>query len=156
MLKSFSVALMCLLGLQLSAQKLPAFSFTGLDGQTFTHAQLQPGLPTIAIFFDPYCDHCATQAGWIVEAADLFQDVQMIWVTTESAEAATEFYNTHFKDSGLDKVYVLLDPEFMFDSYFGYSEVPSIYLYDAAGKRIKALHEETEAAKLKAYFDKKR
>ncbi len=157
--KIFGIALLLTLtfiGSRLAAQKFPAFSFTDLQGNAFTQDQLETDKAIIAIFFDPYCDHCTQQADWIVESADLFKDVQMIWVTTELLEPTLEFYEAHFKDSGLKDIHFLLDKDFMFDSYFGYSEVPSIYIYDKNWKRIKALSKETPADKLLEIINKKR
>lgn len=137
------------------AQSFPAFQFTDLSGEPFTQDQLEADMTTIAIFFDPYCEHCTQQAKWITESADLFDDVQMIWVTTEMEEPTKAFYEEHFADRGLPHVHVLMDKDFMFDAYFGYSEVPSIYIYDKQGKRIKSLSKETPAADLRRIIDKK-
>lgn len=137
------------------AQKLPPFSFTGLDDKAFTYTQLKSDTYTIAIFYDPYCDHCAQQATWMAEKPELFKDVQMLWVTTEGKEPVTEFYNTHFKDSELEHIHMLMDKQFMFDAYFGYSEAPSIYIFDKNGKRIKSLNEETPAEEIREIINKK-
>lgn len=128
------------------AQKeLPDFVFTDLEGNAFTRSHLQGDLPTIAIFFDPYCDHCDQQAEWITEAASRFEEVQMIWVTTEEQAPSVDFRKRHFDNTSLKHVYILRDTEFMFDGYFGYSEVPSIYLFNKAGKRVKSFTKETPA-----------
>lgn len=129
-------------------QKLPAFFFTDLEGNTFGINHIKQDVPTIAFFFDPYCDHCAKQAEWIAEEADKFAGVQMLWVTTEQQEPVQGFYDKHFKGKGLPMLHMLRDKDFMFDTYFGYSEAPSIYIYNSSGKRVKALSEETPAAKL--------
>lgn len=134
------------------SQKLPNFAFTDLKDQPFTQQQLKADLPTIVIYFDPYCDHCTQQATWIMEAADKFKQINLLWVTTETQEATEEFVATYFADVSMPNNHVALDTEFMFDGYFGYSEVPSIYLYSAAGKRLKALDEETSAATLLQYL----
>ena len=134
------------------AQQLPAFSFKDLKEQKFTREQVKTGIPTIVIFFDPYCDHCAQQADWIAGSADAFKQINLVWVTTEMKDATEEFVATHFSGAKLPYQHFLLDTEFMFDGYFGYSEVPSIYLYNAAGKRVKSLDKETPADALLKYL----
>ena len=146
-----------LLGLGLSglAQKnLPAFMFEDLKGESFTSLSLKSDMPTIVIYYDPWCDHCATQASWIAEEADQFKEVQILFVTNTDTdgEGSREFYKKHFGESGLEHVHFLLDPNFYFDGYFGYSETPSIYVYDKDRKRVKSLTKETSAEDLLAYL----
>ena len=149
MLKYLTALSICLLVLSasLQAQKnLPAFSFNDLDGRAFTKADLREDLPTIVFFFDPYCDHCQQQAKWIKEAGDQFKDIQMVWVTTESeTKASQEFSLEYFGGGKWEHVYFLIDSNFLFDGFFGYSEVPSIYIYNASGQRLKSFSKETPA-----------
>ncbi len=134
------------------AQKPLQFSFKDLQGKTFTHQQLVPGQPTMVMFFDPYCDHCEQQAKYLRDAKDKFLKVNLVWVTTEDAAAAKSFRDKNLPLSIFPKVHVLTDPEFVFDGYFGYSEVPSIYLFNKEGKRVKDFHHETPAAELLKYL----
>jgi peroxiredoxin len=137
----------------LFAQKtIPTFSFQTLEGQRFSKENLEKGLPLIVFFFDPYCDHCQLQADWIVEAADDFREVQMMWVTTEMAEPTQAFKEERFGTTDLPFLHVLLDTEFMFDGYFGYSEVPSMYVYDRNGKLTKSFSKETPAGILLGFL----
>lgn len=125
------------------AQKsLPDFQFQDLEGNSFSKQDLESDLATIAIFFDPYCDHCAQQAKWMVEAKDTLKDVQMIWVTTEELEGVKNFYEEYFGEENMPNLHILRDTEYMFDAYFGYSEVPSIYVYNKSGQRVKAFNKE--------------
>lgn len=129
--------------------QMPPFSFFTLSGEVFSHEQIKKGVPTIVLYFDPYCDHCAQQATWISEAKEAFKDIQMVWVTTELEVAASQnFAKKYFKDPAWQEVHFLIDKDFMFDGYFGYSEVPSIYLYNAAGQRVKGFTKETPASVL--------
>ena len=135
-------------GLSLHAQqKLPKFSFTDLEGNTFTYAQLRTDIPTLVFFFDPYCDHCQQQAAWIREAKAQLGNVQQVWVTTEEPVATQNFWDTHL-GTDWDNVHVLIDKQFLFDGYFGYSEIPSIYVYNKQGMQVKSFNKETPAAVL--------
>lgn len=131
-------------GMQAFAQKqLPPFSFQDLDGNRFTREQLTENRATLVLFFDPYCDHCAKQAEWIAADADAFKEIQLLWVTTEEAAPTKEFEQKYFAKVALPYLHVLRDPDFLFDGFFGYSEVPSIYLYNAKGQRVKSFNKET-------------
>ena len=133
-------------GVLLQAQNnFPAFQFADLEGKAFSNAQLSQDMATIAFFFDPYCDHCAQQAAWISEAPEKFKDIQMIWVSTESPESIKEFATKYFDLEAWKHVHFLVDTNFAFDAYFGYSEVPSIYLFNKKGQRVKAFNRETPA-----------
>ena len=125
-------------------QSLPQFSFSDLDGKTFTSAQLRSDIPTIVFFFDPYCEHCQQQATWMKEAKNQLTNVQQVWVTTEEPISARDFGKKYLGE-GWDNVHILIDKQFLFDGYFGYSEIPSIYLYNNQGQRVKAFNKETPA-----------
>lgn len=123
-------------------QMLPKFSFTDLSGKPFHYTQLQAEMPTLVFFFDPYCDHCQQQATWIKEAKSQMGNIQQVWVTTEEPIAAEDFMNTYL-GSDWNNVHVLIDKKFLFDGYFGYSEIPSIYVYNKDGQRVKTFNKET-------------
>ena len=137
-----------------SAQSLPDFAFYDLQGNLFTKANIKKKAPVVVIFFDPYCDHCQTQAGWINAAGEKFKakNAQVVWVSTESEENIAKFRNTTFTKSALKDVYFLRDKKYWFDGYFGYSEAPSIYVYNAEGKLVKSLKKETPAETLLSLF----
>ncbi len=130
--------------------QLPAFAFTDLEGNVFTQQNLQPNLPTMVMYFDPYCDHCEHQASWIKEAESKFKNVQLVFVTTEpEADATAAFKERIFKETQLKHLHFLIDSDFMFDGYFeGYYEAPSILLFDKNGKKVKTFSKETSAADL--------
>ena len=125
-------------------QSLPQFSFLDLDGKTFTYAQLRSDIPTIVFFFDPYCEHCQQQATWMKDAKSKLTHVQQVWVTTEEPISARDF-GEKYLGADWDNVHILIDKQFLFDGYFGYSEIPSIYLYNNQGQRVKAFNKETPA-----------
>lgn len=153
------IALCCvglaLLGLSQAQVSLPAFSFYDLEGEPFTYEQLDPERPVFVMMFDPYCDHCRTQAANIANEPEKFlqKDVQFVWVTLEpEAEAIVGFREEFFGDSGLD-VHFLQDQDIRFEAFFGYTDDPvNIYLFKPNGKRPKYFGEEQEAATLLNYL----
>jgi thiol-disulfide isomerase/thioredoxin len=132
----------------IAQQKFPEFSFMDLNDKSFTSKNLKTKLPVIAIFFDPYCSHCEQQAQWIREAESEFQDVQLLFVSTEEKEAIAVFKEKYFNGTTLKHVYFLKDTEYQFDGYFGYSEVPSMYIYNQKWLKVAEFHKETEAEKM--------
>ena len=139
-----------LLGFALTAtaqKALPEFGFQDLEGNVFAYTQLEQDQPTVVVYFDPWCDHCAHQADMLADADDQLKNFNIVFVTNTDpdGQASKEFKAKHFGDSELQHVHVLLDPNFYFDGYFGYSEVPSVYVYNAEKKRVGAFTKETTA-----------
>ena len=132
-----------------SAQKkLPQFTFEDLQGKTFGSSNITEGIPTIVIFFDPYCDHCAQEAKWIRQMENSFKNINLVWVSTEAAAAIAKFKEDHFDGSILTKIYFLRDSKFRFDGYFGYSVAPTVHVYNKAGNYVKSFDKETLPADL--------
>ncbi len=122
------------------AQTFPKFLLYTLDGKPYTDKDLPPAARgRIILFFDPYCDHCQKQAALLRQEAAKLQGIQLLWVSTETEEALKTFQKEHL--AGLPGMIVLRDKDFRFDSFFGYSVAPTIYVYDKAGK-LKAIHRE--------------
>ncbi|MCS6896035.1 MAG: redoxin domain-containing protein [Bacteroidia bacterium] len=122
------------------AQQFPRFLLYTLDGKPFTDKDLPPAQRgRIVFFFDPYCDHCQKQATFLRENPNALKDFQLIWVSTETAESIRKFQENYLK--GLTNVFLLRDKDYKFDSFFGYSIAPTIYVYDRTGK-LRAVHKE--------------
>lgn len=122
------------------AQQFPKFLLYSLDGKPFTDKDLPSAeRGRIVIFFDPYCDHCQKQATLLSEQASALKGIQLLWVSTETVESLRKFQDTYLK--GLANTFVLRDKDFKFDSFFGYSVAPTLYVYDKAGK-LRAIHKE--------------
>jgi len=156
MKKAFLSLVLALLALAAFAQgnnvyKTP-FRFKTLDGKLFTNANLKPNKSTVVVFFDPYCEHCATQAGWLGAGAAKLKNVQFLFVTTEpTVQASIDFKAKYFTGKNMD-VTILLDTDFKFDAYFGYSEAISMYVYKKTGERSQSFKKETPVDKMIPFF----
>lgn len=151
-----SVVVLLALGIGAQAQvSLPAFSFYDLEGDPFTYEQLDAERPVFVMMFDPYCDHCRTQAEHIANAPEKFlqKKVQFVWVTLEpEAEAIKNFREEYFSDSGLD-VHFLQDKDIRFEEFFGYTDdAINIYLFKPNGKAPKYFGKEQNASTLLNYL----
>jgi peroxiredoxin len=148
--KSLFAALFILLALSLGSsifaqttpKSLPSFTFETLTGQALTPANLNAkGKPIIVVYFDPDCDHCQKQARYFAAAKERFQGVKFLYVTIADKSGISTFHKTYFGASGLDVTFGL-DTQYRFDEYFGYSQVPSVYAYNAAGQLVGSWKED--------------
>lgn len=143
----FLFALLLIPGSGLMAQDLPKFSFYDAGGKVFTQANIKPGTPVIVVYFDPDCDHCNKQAQLIKAEITKFAGVQMVWVAfPASMEAITAFGKKYFPTQFGNSFYFLRDNDYTFDRSFGYSEAPSIYVYNKARKLVKSYSKKEVAA----------
>ncbi len=152
-LRLLFVSVCCLAALPLVAQRqptpsqLPAFRFTDAQtGQPLTEASLRRGLNTVVLFFDPDCDHCQQQAEWIADAAGQFKNTQFLWISTAPAARVVAFAQQYFTGTALPMRWAL-DTEYKVDDYFGYSTVPSLYIFGTSG-RLKQTYRNEVAAEL--------
>ena len=137
-----------------SEAQMPAFSFFDLEGNAFSQAKLDDERPAMIMLFDPYCDHCDQQAGWISEAAEKLENVQFVFVTIEpEKEPVQQFRDKHFQETSIRDVHFLQDLNFQFEAYFGYSDdAVNIYLYQPGRKKLKYFGKETEVDELLKYL----
>ncbi len=123
---------------------LPDFAFELPDQSWVTPAVLPENQPVIVFYFDPFCEHCNEEAEMIKENAAMFEGITMIWVSwAENVMDNVDFYKKYFMEVP-GKVYVAQDSKYSIDDYFGYSEVPSIYVYNAGRTRTATFRAETD------------
>ena len=130
--------------------QLPDFHFYDQGNKKFTKAQLKPNTPTIVFYFDPDCDHCQKQAGFIQKEITKFAAIQVVFVAfPASIEAITAFGRKYFPNQIGKNFHFLRDNDYLFDKFFGYSEAPSIYVFNKTGKCVKTVKKtETSVADL--------
>lgn len=129
--------------------RMPSFRFYDAEtGSTFTEKNLKPDVATVVLFFDPTCDHCQLQAQWIGGAR--FTQTQFLWITTDTRERTLDFRRAYLPKTAAP-MYWVLDKDYRVDDYFGYSTVPSVYLYDASGKLLQTFRNEVAASELQRY-----
>jgi thiol-disulfide isomerase/thioredoxin len=108
---------------------LPNFVFQLPAGTAFPSMLVPRGKPVVVMFFNPDCEHCQHEASEIAANAADFAGVNFYLVTTEAAAAAEAFRAKYFNGTSLS-VTVLLDKHYKFDSWFGNSPFPSLYVYN--------------------------
>jgi len=117
------------------SQSLPNFSFINSKNEEITPSKLSQNKPIVISYFDPYCEKCQIQASKIKENAAKFSGITIVYVSTGSndLEDLETFRKKYF--SSIQNLFVCKDETFSFDLWFGYSEVPSIYIYNKERKK---------------------
>lgn len=146
-MKGIVVFILMLAGVSGFSQSLPDFTFSVPGKSELRKSDLSKDRPVIVFYFDPFCEPCLKQAEVIKKNSAKFANVTMLWVTTESdAALLDEFKTTWFK--GLSNVIVCVDNQFKFDQWFGYSEYPAVYAYDATWMRKGSFSDDIDAESL--------
>lgn len=120
---------------------VPIFSFPNIEGKTVTHYDLALGKSVIVFYYDPDCDHCQQEAVWIKERIADFENMTLVFVAFAEIDAI-KTYKNNFLGGGSTNMIFLRDPEYKFDKIFGYSEVPTIHIFDSKWIKKKVFRNE--------------
>lgn len=133
--------------LMMAQLAVPEFTFTDLEGQAYTSGNLDESQSALIIYYDPWCEHCNQQAEWIATKESEFRNIQILFITFEpEQEPIRTFQEKHFSNGNWSNVVFLQDLDFMFESYFGYTDDPLyIYCYKPNGRNGKYFGEEQPA-----------
>lgn len=122
------IAILVFCSLNTQAQSLPDFEFTNAKNEKITPASLPQNQPVVIVYFDPYCETCELQATKINEKAASLTNVTFVFVSWSENEENDAFSKKYL--SGLKHLFVCKDDTYRLDTWFGYSEVPTIYVYN--------------------------
>lgn len=122
------ICVYCHITVSAQNKSLPEFSFLNSKNQRITPASLPVGQPIVVFYFDPFCDHCKEQAKIVTPDAAKFGKTTFVWVSLGEMEDNETFKKENLKS--FPRAFVCNDTEFKFDSWFGYSEVPSVFIYN--------------------------
>jgi len=132
-------------------EKLPAFSFTGLDGSSFSHEQLSDGKPVLLIYFHPDCEHCQYEAGVIRDSLSQLAGAEVLFISSAPASELQEFGGA-YDLSGHPGVHILHDAAGAFHTMFGSSTVPSVFIYNRNRALVKHFKGETKIEAILKYL----
>jgi peroxiredoxin len=141
-LKNKLLLLICILalseaGAQKPAQTIPAFSFSRLDGKTFTNKDLDAGRLSFICFFDVSCDHCQHAIQKISTQYAGFAKTSMYLVTIDNPDGIRNFMGHYGPNlSGKKNVTILRDTRNEFIHLFHPVKYPSMFLYSRDKKLI--------------------
>ena len=125
---------------------LPKFSFKGYEGVEITNELFMNDRPLIVIYFEPSCSHCKQQAEWLSNSMDNFEGVDLLWVAWEPTDLIDEFRDQYFPQAV--NVNYAIDSDQEFDNIFGFSQIPTVFVYDDQNKLLKKFKKETKTEKL--------
>lgn len=125
------------------------FELFDLDSSRISFA---PGRKTLLVYFDSGCDHCENEINDIGRNIKIFQEFDIVLVSSEHINAIASFENVHsdllrsaevrFGKINVDHAY----------ETFGSLNVPQIFIYGRDGNLIKKFTGETSAAVLQQYL----
>ncbi len=101
----------------------------------------------VLIFFFPECDHCQREASQISQNIAAFNNVTLYFITSDTAEKAEGFAKDYFLN-GLDNVVFGNTPAESVLKNFGPIATPSMYIYSADQKLVKAFNGEVSISEV--------
>ena len=133
--------------LSYAQKKMPAVRFMDTDNTLVTNKDIAPGKPLLLIYFRSDCDHCLHTAQVLKEQAKNYPAT--LWmVSAESIPVLRTFEDmTGLYD--VDQVTVLQDYTQKMHTWFDFSKLPFIVLYDKQGKQLKTFDELPPVASVK-------
>jgi peroxiredoxin len=105
----------------------------------------------VLIFYFPECDHCQREASQISQNIAAFKNVTLYFITSDTAEKAEGFAKDHFLN-GLDNVVFGNTSAESVLKNFGPIATPSIYIYSAEQKLVKAFNGEVLISEVLKYI----
>jgi peroxiredoxin len=137
----------------IEAQKLPDFRFfTASDSALVTNASLQPNKSILFFYFSTKCPYCQEMTGEILNKLDTLKDVQIVMVSGHKRSSILQYINAlHLKNT---PILVLKDDEKNMHSYFDYTSVPMIRLYNPQRQLIHRQEGRMTVSQIRGIFDK--
>jgi thiol-disulfide isomerase/thioredoxin len=131
-----------------AAEEIPYFTFTTLDNKRFTKENLDTTRTKLFYYFNSECEHCEKQGSWISKDIEIFDNLEVIFISFEEMDAIKGYQNKF--DFVRDNITFLQDTRLTFSDKFGVGEFPSIILYTKNGKLIKKFEGETKVSEIAA------
>lgn len=132
---------------------IPTFTAKTLDNIEFSKDNLIPDTPSVFLYFNSECDFCKHEAKSIRNAIDEFNEIQLIFVSSEPLEKIRDFS----KNQGLynkSNIVFLQDATGNFSQQFNAMSVPYTLAYDKNQKLIKTHRGQLSAKGILKIFDK--
>lgn len=121
---------------------LPDFSFPEISGTALTNLELKEWAPVIVFYFDPGCEHCQEQATMLNEQIEKFSGTNLLFVAFAEPADVKTYRDTYFPGGQKKNMFFCTDPTYKFDKTFGYSQAPTIHIYNKSWKKVKVFRNE--------------
>lgn len=118
---------------------VPAFSLPDLDGKMWNNSQFS-SKPLIVDFWATWCGACKETVPKLAELQEKFKDKGLTVIGISVDKGSAEKIRKAAKKLGINYL-VLIDKENSLAASFGFSGIPSLYIFDKRGKLSTAMPE---------------
>lgn len=144
-MKLFFKALLLIALLPLSFQgfsqqkSIPDFHFTDTDKTPFSKKNIPKGKALLLIYFRSDCDHCEHTAMELKTGAKQYPG--MIWMVSGEDVAALQTFESMMGLFDIPNLKVLQDKKHQMHTFYNFTQLPFIVLYNASGRFVKQFDE---------------
>ncbi len=136
---------------QAQKSSLPDFVFASPDGKKISSKLFDNERPLVVIYFEPTCIHCRYQAEWIARKIDQLQELDFLFVAWQPTQDIPAFKERYFPQE--ENIHFGVDSEEQFDDLFGFSQIPTIYIYNEQNQLVKKFKKETKPERMLKALD---
>lgn len=116
-------------------QKLPSFSYTGLNGEQITNSTPQNDKFIVVNYFNPTCGICKSLADELQRNQRAFKQTEFVYISKASIDEIKEFA-TSYRLIDQPNFYFGTDPTLQFFNDFGEAQAPVLFIFDTNKKLL--------------------
>jgi len=132
--------------IQTKIQSIPVnVSLFTLDSTSFSFPIAKP---VVLVLFNSTCEHCQYELGQIKENIANFNEVELVFLSSESIATIKQVAEGFDSVSNLN--FVKINPEDVYEN-FGTVRFPTIFIYNTTGKLVKEFKGETKIEAILQY-----
>jgi thiol-disulfide isomerase/thioredoxin len=136
-------------------KNVPSFTLQTINGKLFTKKNLANDQTKVIIYFNPECHFCQAEAEELSKIYKNYQNVQWIWVASESLNQIQQFAN-HFQLNKKENIFWCHDKMAKLYQKLGMNSVPYFLVYDKKNHLIKRISGAIKLEKLINTIDEKK
>lgn len=111
------------------AETLPAFTFSKLDGGSFTRDSLAGYKGRLIVeYFSPDCEHCQYMAKQYYTHQQQLKESRILMVSFSDSLSIRKF-SQDYQLNTMPNILILRDPKLAFTKFFGVGVIPSLLVY---------------------------
>tara|TARA_R110001592_G_scaffold363285_1_gene683196 strand:+ start:4082 stop:4696 length:615 start_codon:yes stop_codon:yes gene_type:complete len=133
-------------------KELPPLSFNNLDETIFNYIN-EVEQQTLIIYFHPECEHCQYEAKQIVANKEQFNRIQILMISPAPLTQIKQFNSDYLLDK-IPSLKVLWDKEQKFESYFGNTTFPTVFIYSKQNQLQKKYKGEVKIEAILKHLEK--
>lgn len=133
-------------------QRLQHCCFPSLHGNQVCIDEFDPNQATVIVFFHPECEHCQYEAKEMGIHASQLRTANVLMITPDQSVRRLTDFATENHLWELDNFEILLDSNNTFETHFGTTVIPSVFIY-RNGSLIKKYIGETKIEAILSVLD---